>query len=170
MGRLPVVAILSLLLLMAVAFADSPPPMQPSVHISLVRNGQPYAGEANLTYLCSLAENHTITNFSDTKPGNIAINCSQGLCATGEWFEWYTFSNPCFYSTGRFMVQAENRTFTSQEISLEKGGYYVFTFDIATGTLNASEENPPPSPPPSPLCPSLAMLGFVAIVALARGR
>jgi hypothetical protein len=169
MGRLPVVAILSLLI-MALAFADAPPPMQPSVHISLANNGQPYAGEAKLTYLCSLAGNHTITNLSDTKPGNIAINCSNGICAASEWFEWYSYSNPCFYSTGMFMVQAENGTLTSQEISLEKGGYYKFTLDIATGALNASEENPHPSPPPSPLCPSLAILGFVAIVALARGR
>jgi hypothetical protein len=171
MGKLPAVALCSLLLIMAVAFADAPPPMLPSVHISLVNNGQPYAGEANLTYLCSLAENRTIVNSSVREPGDMAINCSKGLCAAGEWYEWYAYSNPCFYSTGRFMVRAENRTLTSQEISLEEGGYYKFTFDIATGALNASEENPHPNPPASPLCPSLAMLGFVAIVALAnRGK
>jgi hypothetical protein len=142
--------------------------MLPLVHIDLLKNGQHYTGEANVTYLCSLA-NRTIVNYSTAEPGDMPINCSLGVCETREWFDWYAYNNPCFYSNGRFKVSSENGTITSTEVSLGDGGYYAFGLDVVTGQINASSENPPAIPPENnPLCPILGLFGFVAVLSIAK--
>lgn len=142
-----VIILFSLLALLPLVFADLAAPMPPQINFNLTKNGQPYLGDANVTYICSVAKNQT--NMNDSDLADISLRCLPGSCTNQLAYDymgrsWYYPGSPCFYSKGKFRVEADGKTLTTQELSLERAGLYEFKFDIATGVLNASEKNPPP--------------------------
>ncbi len=156
-------ALLLVLLFSSISFADIAAPMKPLVQLNITNNGQPYLGEVNVTYLCLETQNESA--------GRIALLCQNGSCNNGisySYADWFGPGSSCFYSKGRFIVEAEGTTTTTDEVSLEQEGDYYFEFDVGTGRLTASEKNPKP-PEPNPCCPSAALAGLVLACAFAGG-
>lgn len=151
-----------LFLALGVIFANAPPPMPPQLHLNLTQGGQPYAGEANVTYVCS-------QNSSD-----VSLICLNGTCTNAQAYDyprtWYYPGDPCFYSKGRLRVQAAGKSLVTGEISLERAGEYVFGLDLASGNLTASASNPQPGPEEQPGCCPSVLLVFVPVLAFAAKR
>jgi len=160
--------ILILCILASVIFADVGPGPEPVViKLNLLENGKPYIGDANATYLCSLATERGSPKGS-VKPGDIEMECFEGKCNTAGWY--YKF-NPCFHSKGNFSVTAKGKTVVSPEISVEDKTYYNFNFDLDTNQITETDGNGeivnPPGPDPEPVPSCLPGVALVAIAFLA---
>lgn len=127
-------------LFFAVSFslADAGPgPVPVELSVDLVKGGKPFAGEVEMFYLCSNATTRGLD--SGVKPGDLQLNCTGGKCFSDYWY--YKF-NPCFYSKGRLEAKVGGKTLTSEEISLEAGGSYSFTFDVESGEAKQTNYSP----------------------------
>lgn len=119
-------------MLAAPVFADvGPGPASPTLSIVLYQNGERFAGDANATYLCSLAKTRGPPSGA-VAPGDMPLNCSGGVCVIGNWY--YKF-NPCFASAGMVQVTTANGTSVSREFTMATGGNYGFDMDVDTGRV-----------------------------------
>jgi len=151
---------LAFLMLVAPIFADiGPGPAAPSLKVRLVRNGAPYTGDANVTFLCSLATERGPPPGA-VEPGDFQLECSAGNCTNSGWY--YKF-NPCFASKGRLEAVADGKSAVSGEFSLASGGSYDFKLDLDTGALTNSSGGPV-GPSPGQCLPA-AVLGVVLAAA-----
>ena len=165
-------ALIVAMLLMPLAFADiGPGPSPVGVMVNVMKDGAPYAGAVEMTYLCSDATERTTEPQGSVEPYDMVMDCNGGSCTRPQYYKF----NPCFYSKGRFELKAEGKTVTSQEVSLEGPGAHNYDMDAATGVLTNEAGNPIPEPGPEPdqVPPNwccLPGLGLVLLPALAIAR
>jgi len=165
-------AIALLLLAVPIAFADvGPGPSPVGVMVKVMKNGAPYTGAVEMTYLCSDATERHATPKGSVDPYDMEMTCSEGSCTRPQYYKF----NPCFYSKGRFELKADGKTVTSEEVSLESPGGHDFEMDVANGTLTTGgnpipEPGPGPEPNPTPSWCCLPGLGLILLPALAVVR
>jgi hypothetical protein len=170
MGKIALIAALLLFALSLVSADVGPGPSPVGVMVKVVKNGAPYTGAVEMTYLCSdAAERHTDPKNA-VDPYDMQMTCSDGSCTRPQYYKF----NPCFYSKGKFELKADGKNVTSQEVSLETSGGHNFEMDVATGALTTGgnlipEPGPEPSPTPSNWC-CLPTFGLVLLPALAMAR
>jgi hypothetical protein len=155
---------LTFVMLISISFA-AVPPRKPFVMLNITNNGQVYSGEANATYVClkpSYSGNANITNVSFFCQNGSCVNYGQNEHLYASWFEY----GGCFYSKGKFIIEAGGKNLGTEEVSLERGGTYNFVFDIETRKLAASPDNPPPGREPKSCALSAILLGLIFIPVL----
>jgi hypothetical protein len=140
--------------------------------VKVLKNGQPYTGTVQMTYLCSDATVRKTVPLGSVDPYDMVMECTGASCTRPQYYKF----NPCFYSKGRFQLAADGKNVTSQEVSLETSGGHNFEMDVATGALTSGgnpipEPGPEPGPTPGPsnwCC--LSGLGLVLVPGLAIAR
>lgn len=155
-------ALLALILVLPMAFADvGPSPAPPKVTVYLVKDGSPAAGVSEMTYHCTAGE--VSETASAVEPYPINLTCSGGTCTNDNG--WYYKFNPCFsFPGGYFTYVFDGNNVQTENFSV--GGCSsgcVVTVDAPTGQIESIRVSETPG-----ICTPALVLGALLGAALLR--
>ena len=135
--RLSVFIIFSMFLFSFASADVGPSPASAEINVQLQINGISYGGISQITYHCG-GSNDTSMGAVDQKQINLSCN-SAGVCTNSNWF--YKL-NPCFYSSGFFSYEHENKTMQTEMMNFTKPGTYDGFIEVDSGNSAMSYKQP----------------------------